>query len=427
MIMSYSEPGEPSMATVVRSLATGAPRLLLYAHDTYGLGHLRRSLAIAGRLAQAVPNLTTLLVTGSPVAQQFTLPPRVDSVKLPAVVKIGDDHYRARDLDLSLEQMVRLRAALISEVATHFAPDVMLVDHAPAGMKGELLPALRALRLHVPHARLVLGLRDILDEPTKVRAQWREQGIYGIIDRWYDEVLVYGQRDLFDPVRAYDFPASLAARAHFCGYIRRDDPVRPAAALRAELDLHPGPLVLVTAGGGGDGGELERASLDALAILADRRPLQAVVITGPLMASGERAALEERARSLPFPVRLLPFHPDVPGLMRAADLVVAMGGYNTTCEILAAGRPAVIVPRAHPRLEQDLRARAFAARGLLTMLPAADLTPAHLAATMLHALRQGPPPVAVRALWDGEGLARVADRIARLLPAERLMAERASA
>jgi len=404
-----------------------APRLMLYAHDTYGLGHLRRSLAIAGHLAHALPELSTLLVTGSPVAHSFALPPRVDYVKLPSVTKTGDEQYRARDLDLSPECIMRLRAALIAEVAQHFAPDLVLVDHAPLGMKGELLPALRALRRDAPDTRIVLGLRDVLDEPRKVRQQWADQGMFAAIDTFYDDVLVYGQRDLFNPVTAYAFPPALAARTHYCGYIQREDPMRPAAELRAELGLDAGPFVLITTGGGGDGAVLEEACLDALALLTGRHALQAVILTGPLMAPEERTRLEERARALPRPARLLPFHPDVPGLMRASALVVAMGGYNTTCEIVAAGCPAVIVPRAHPRLEQDIRARAFAAHGLVTMLPAADLTPAHLAATMRHALRQGPPSTEVRALWDGDGLSRIATRIAALLPAQREAGRRVTA
>ncbi len=415
------------MTTTVRPAFDHAPRLLLYAHDTYGLGHLRRSLAIAGHLAGAIPDLTTLLVTGSPVAHSFALPPRTDYVKLPAVVKTDDEQYRARALDLSLARVIALRAALIADVALHFAPDIVLVDHAPLGMKGELLPALRALRRDAPDTRLVLGLRDVLDEPAKVRRQWAAQGMYDAIETWYDDVLVYGQRDLFDPVRAYAFPPALAARTHVCGYIRRADPVRPAAALRAELGLGDAPFALVTTGGGGDGAALEEACLDALALLTGRHALPAVVLTGPLMAPEECARLEERAGALPRPVRLLPFHPDVPGLMRASALTVAMGGYNTTCEIVAAGCPAVIVPRAHPRLEQDIRARAFAARGLLTMLPMEDLTPAHLAATMRHALRQGPPSDAVRARWDDGGLPRIAARIAALLPARRETGRRVTA
>jgi predicted glycosyltransferase len=412
--------GEHTVTIVAVPALDRAPRLLMYAHDTYGLGHLRRSLAIAGHLAREIPDLNTLLVTGSPVAHSFALPPRTDYVKLPSVTKIGDEQYRARDLDLPPERIMRLRAALIADVALHFAPDVVLVDHSPLGMKGELQPALDALRRESPRTRIVLGLRDILDEPRKVQAQWLVQGIYAAIDSYYDAVLVYGQRDIFDPVTAYGFPASLAARTYFSGYIQREEPATPAAELRAALGLGDAPFVLVTAGGGGDGAALEAACIDAFALLPARQALQAVIISGPLMAADERAHLEARLRTLPLPVHLLPFHPDVPGLMRASALVVTMGGYNSLCEVVSAGSPAVVVPRAHPRLEQHIRARAFAARGLVTALPADQLTPVRLADTMQRALEQGPPSATVRSQWDGAGLPRIAEQIERLLPARQM-------
>lgn len=412
------------MTTAVAPALDSTPRLLLYAHDTYGLGHLRRSLAIAGHLARTIPDLSILLVTGSPVAHSFALPPRTDYVKLPAVTKTGDEQYRARDLDLTPERIISLRSALITDAATYFAPDVVLVDHAPLGMKGELLPALRALRHEAPHTRIVLGLRDILDEPRKVRRQWLDQDMYAAVSMLYDAVLVYGQPDIFDPVAAYGFPPDLAARTRFCGYIQREDPVTPAADLRASLHLGDAPLVLVTTGGGGDGLALEETGIDALALMARRRALQTVIVTGPLMAPDERARLEQRARALDLPVRLLPFHPDLPGLMRASDLVVTMGGYNSLCEVVAAGCPSVVVPRAHPRLEQHIRAQAFADRGLVTVLPAAELSPVRLAMTMQRALEQGPPPVAVQARWDGAGLPRIAAHVERLLPARPMANQR---
>jgi predicted glycosyltransferase len=402
-----------------------AARLLMYAHDTYGLGHLRRSLAIAGHLSCAIPGLTTLLVTGSPVARHFALPARTDYVKLPTVVKTGDEQYRARDLDLSPEHIIGVRAAIITGTAAQFAPDVVLVDHAPLGTKGELLPALHHLRHAAPHTRIVLGLRDVLDEPHKVREHWAARGMYGAIAEFYDRVLVYGQADMFDPVQAYAFPPSLAARTRFCGYIRREDPVRAASDLRAELGLGDDPYILVTTGGGGDGAALEDTFLAALHHLDRGHALRAVVVTGPLMAPEERARLEERARGLP--VRVLAFHPDVPSLMRASALVVAMGGYNTLCEIVAAGRPAVIVPRAHPRLEQHIRAQAFAARGLVEMVPADEVTPARLATTIERALLQGAPPAAIHQLWNGNGLPRIAGYIADLLSSHSRLRQRASA
>src|SRR5258708_2727781 len=115
---------------------------------------------------------------GSPAVQHSTLRPNVDYVKLLAVVKVADEDYHAHTLRMLPAEIVQMRAALVREAVANFAPDVVLVDHAPIGMKGELLPALQQLRQTRPEARVVLGLRDILDEPQGVRASWAPRGIY---------------------------------------------------------------------------------------------------------------------------------------------------------------------------------------------------------------------------------------------------------
>ena len=65
-------------------------RALLYSHDTFGLGHLRRARTIASALTERDPGLAALILTGSPIAGRFDFPDRVDHVRLPGVVKLAD-------------------------------------------------------------------------------------------------------------------------------------------------------------------------------------------------------------------------------------------------------------------------------------------------------------------------------------------------
>lgn len=395
-----------------------ALRLMMYGHDTYGLGHLRRSLAIANHLAGAIDDLSTLLLTGSPVAHYFALPPGADYIKMPSVVKLGDEQYRARELAMSPDLIGRLRASIVCEAATYFAPDIVLIDHAPLGAKGELLPALRQLREQSPNTRIILGLRDVLDEPERVCALWEQQQVYKAIEEFYDMVMIYGQRDIFNPIAEYKFSQSLAAKTVFTGYVQREDPIRPPSSLRAELDLGDEPFVLVTAGGGGDGLKLQKAFLEACTHLDRGLFGSVVVITGPLMSAEDRGQIEALSLEAGRPVRLLDFHPDLPGLMRASDLVVAMGGYNTICEILTGHCPSLIVPRSHPRREQEIRARAFADRGLLAMLLEDDLTPASLAAAVATAFGSRQSMAQNHWRWNSRGLPSIASHISRMGGAE---------
>ena len=351
------------------------PRLLLYGHDTYGLGHLRRNLTLAAGLTRELPDLSILLVTGSPAAHHFPLPENVDYIKLPSVVKVADEDYHARSLRLQPTEIVAMRAALLREAVGGFAPDVVLVDHAPAGMKGELLPALRELRQVAPYGRAVIGLRDIVDEPVRVRANWTEHGLYDVLETAYDAILVYGAQEMHDITTAYDFSPALTAKTRYCGYIERATSHGDIHHIRARYGCMEGDrLVVVTAGGGGDGYPLLQAYLAGARSEEAPQRTVSVLVTGPFMSAGERAQLGEMAGGLPH-LRLVTFVEDMVDVMAAADLVVCMGGYNTLCEILSVGARALVVPRVEPRREQLLRAQAFEALGLVAMLHPDHLDP----------------------------------------------------
>src|SRR5713101_3025569 len=144
-------------------LASHRMRFLLYCHDTYGLGHLRRTLVLAAHFTEILPNTEALIVTGSTLAHSFVLPPRVDYIKLPAVTKMNTGGYQARNLDMEFEAIRDLRATILRETARAYRPNVFLVDHAPQGMKGEAISALAMLKHSQPECLRVLGLRDIVD------------------------------------------------------------------------------------------------------------------------------------------------------------------------------------------------------------------------------------------------------------------------
>ncbi len=350
--------------------------LLLYAHDTYGLGHLRRNLAIADHLLQAHPGLQAVLMSGSPVTGRFTLPTGLSVVHLPPVVKVGPERYQPRDQRLDLRLVRRARTAIMADVARRLRPDVFLVDHAPQGMRGELLPVFDALRQSSPATRVVLGLRDILDDPATVRRTWTADGVYRTLSEVFDRIVVYGSAGLLDLGAAYQLPPQVADKVSYCGYLAR--PGAPAAR------PDPATTVVGTAGGGGDGARMLAATLTACRALS----LPSLVVTGPLMEPAERRALEAQAAADPR-ARALEFVPDLGATVAGAGAVVTMGGYNTLCELVRSGVPTVVVPRVQPRREQAIRAQLFAQRGLVQVVePGADLA-ARLEPALAAALAAG--------------------------------------
>ena len=403
--MAPSPPGE-------RVSEGRAAHVLLYSHDTYGLGHLRRNTTIAHGLLQRAPQLHITLLTGSPVADQWPLPEGVSLVHLPPVVKVGPDEYQPIE-PRSLSAVRAERAGIIASTLLRLRPDVFLVDHAPLGMKGELALALQMAREKLPSTRVVLGLRDILDASEVVRTAWEAQGLYATIENSYDQVLVYGSRELFDVAHEYGFPESLVRRTRFTGYIAKDRGLEPAVRGReawSRARRAGDRRILLMAGGGGDAAPMLLAALDAWESLRHLLFGEAVVVMGPLMSPTDRAAVERRAHQVSN-VQVIGSSTTVLSLVAAADLVVSMGGYNSVVEAITARKPLVICPRAAPRREQLMRAEIMAGLGLarVARLDGDGDAAARIADAMIAALKAGPPSTPAWGTIDLRGAERVAD------------------
>jgi len=353
-------------------------RVLIHSHDTFGLGNIRRMLEVARHVVQSSPDVSVLIITGSPMLHAFRIPPRIDYVKLPCLSRGVDGHYGARFLDLSLDETVRLRANIIRSTIADFGPDLILVDKKPFGVENELSGALADLPGRERRPKLVLLLRDILDSPEATTLVWRKQGYFEAIEAYYDQVLVVGSPEVFDLRREYGFPPFAAAKVQFCGYIaRQPGQVSPAAVRRGLGVASHEPLVLVTPGGGQDGYDLIDACLKGLLALPPVQRPRTHIVCGPEMGAPKRAAIAQAALELPQ-VSLQDFSEDMMSLMAAADVVLSMGGYNTVCELLTLHKRAVVVPRVRPVQEQGIRAERMAAQGLLCTLHPDQLTPATL-------------------------------------------------
>jgi predicted glycosyltransferase len=352
---------------------------------------MRRNIAIATTLATTL-GAAILLICGAREAGLFDLPPGVDALALPALRKRADGAgYRSRSLGLALEGMVALRGRILRSALGAFAPHVLIVDKVASGVEFELAPSFDVL--HESGARVVLGLREVLDEPAQVRAEWEATRFEEVVRRHYDAIWVYGDPRVYDPVAEYGMSEEVAGLVRFTGYLNRNGAGRPgpqeAAALRAALDLPAGRLCLCTVGGGEDGYRLA----DAFARAALPPGTSGLVVTGPFMPAAQRAALDQLAARR-HDLGILGFVPDADALIRVADQVIAMGGYNTVCETLACGRRALIVPRTRPRLEQYIRASRLAALGAVDLL-AGHATPAALSAWIAIGPREPaarPPP-----------------------------------
>lgn len=362
-------------------------RVLIYSHDTFGLGNIRRMLEVARHLVDSSPEVSVLVVTGSPMLHAFRIPPRVDYLKLPCLARDTGGRYGAKFLDLTLAGAVKLRANLIRSAVSDFAPDLLLVDKKPFGVEDELCCAFEALPGAPRRPRLVLLLRDILDHPATTAPIWRKNGYFDAVSAWYDQVLVVGTPQVFDLRAEYEFPPLAAAKVRYCGYIARPPGRRSRASVRAELGVADGqPLVLVTPGGGEDGEVMLRTMLRGLAELSAAQRPRTHIVCGPELADAQREGIAADARALAG-VTFQSFSDDMMSLMGACDVAVSMGGYNTVCELLTLRKRAIVIPRSRPGFEQLIRAQRMAALGLLRWIDPAQLDPAALMSALLDELR----------------------------------------
>lgn len=357
-------------------------RILIYSHDTFGLGNIRRMLEVARHIVQSSTEVSVLVLTGSPMLHAFRIPPRIDYIKLPCLARNVEGRYGARSLALSLDATVRLRANLIRSAIADFEPELILVDKKPFGVEDELAGALESLPAGPKRPKLVLLLRDILDSPESTSRVWRKNGYFEAISAYYHQVLVVGCPEVFDLRHEYGFPPFAAAKVNFCGYIAREAGQRSRDEVRAELGVAPHePLVLVTPGGGEDGYTLVSTMLRALAERAKSQRPRTHIVCGPEMSDAQRAAVAQAVSALPG-VSAQDFSDDMMSMMAGADVVVAMGGYNTVCELMTLKKRALLVPRVQPGVEQCVRAERMAGMGLLRMLHPSGLTPAALMAAL---------------------------------------------
>jgi predicted glycosyltransferase len=310
---------------------------------------------------QAIP----LLVAGVREATAFALPPSADCLTLPALRKSEDGHYESRSLDVSITDVIEVRARVIRAAIEAFDPNVLIVDNVPRGALKEVEPTLKSLRAK-GEVRCVLGLRDVLDDPASAQKEWTRLANEDAIREYYDEVWVYADPAVYNVVNECRFSLEVAAKVRFVGYLdqrARLDLLPKAASSASALGLRSDKFVLCSVGGGQDG-----AFLAEVFAQVDLPPdTSGVILTGPFMSAEATAKLHQAAAANPL-MHVLEFWPEPAQLVRDAQRIVIMGGYNSVCEALSFEKPALIVPRVKPRLEQFIRARAMHTLGLVDML-----------------------------------------------------------
>jgi predicted glycosyltransferase len=316
-------------------------RYLFYSHDGYGLGHIRRNTLIARAVLETDESARVSLVTGLAVRTTWLRDTaRVHVHHVPPMLKAKDGSYRSDGL--AFEDALRQREQVFARLVEEERPDVVVVDRHPYGTAGELRPGLEHARRN--GAVLVLGLRDVLDEPGVVRQEMSGLGWDGVGDL-YDDILVYGRRHFVD----HELEYGLSRPPTYCGWVVEQNTRR---------DRHDDNLLVVAAGGGGDGAAVFELGAG---LLADRLDLHGLFAPGPY---ADLKAVRRARRQVKDRARIANDTAACGKWFSRAEAILCMAGYNSTLESLAAGHRPILMPRRSPRREQAIRAGRLAALGL---------------------------------------------------------------
>jgi predicted glycosyltransferase len=332
--------------------------VLIYSHDSFGLGHLRRCREIAHSLVEHYKGMRVLILSGSPIIGSFDFRARVDFVRIPSVVKLRNGDYTSLNSHIDIQQTLAIRAAIIKQTAEVYKPDLFIVDKEPLGLRGEVRETLESFRNSKTH--VVLGLRDIMDDPDALQKEWKRRDVAASLDRYFDEVWVYGHPLMGNPLDGVGLAEDTMSRLKFSGYIMRHVPT----TVNTITPLPEQPYILVTTGGGGDGTEMVDWVLRAYEC-GQPMPYHGLFVLGPFMPLKDRNRFVERIEKLDN-VSVRVFSANMERLMENAACVVCMGGYNTFCEVMSFDKRALLVPRSKPRREQLIRAERAHELGLLS-------------------------------------------------------------
>ncbi|WP_373778093.1 glycosyltransferase family protein [Glaesserella sp.] len=382
-----------------RNLLSMEQRIAFYSHDTMGLGHIRRNMLLAQSVLEACPQAEVLLLSGVRESGAFPLPKGADSVTMPTYFKTKEGNYIPRSLGSDIKRLVNIRSQIIRAALDAFEPTVFVVDNVPRGAMNELdsiLPVLAAKGVHI-----VLGLRDIIDEPDAVLHQWNRLKNIEIIRLYFSEIWVYGDPRLFELTKEYEFDAEISTKLRYVGYLDQARRIEHHGVDSVLTEIES-PYVLCAMGGGQDGFQLAKAFMQSTL----PHGWNGLLICGALMPEEQRDEIHEMAQQRDD-IHVIDFVSEPLKLMQNAERIISMGGYNTTTEILSFYKPALIVPRIIPRTEQLIRAERLAEMGIIDCLHPNELTPKKLTEWMATSKSFSN----ARDVLDFDGLDNVANQI----------------
>ncbi len=360
------------------------PALLLYCQHSVGLGHLTRSLALAGALAA---RFEVTVLSGGTVPRRVHVPAGVEIVALAPLGYEDGQGLVSRDRRRTLERAKALRVQALVEAVRTRRPAVVVVELFPFGRRAfthEIVAMLDEASGQTGGPALVAtSVRDILVSRGTEQSAYDERACR-LANQYLDAILLHADPRFARLEESFRPRTPLSVPVHYTGFVTPPRP--PSSPGDRQADR-----IVVSAGGGRVGEALLESAIEAHSRLWRSERLAMRMIAGPFLPEVAWRRLGVQA-SGHAGLTLRRSVGDLGAELRGARASISQCGYNTALDVLQARVPALVVPYHAPgEDEQSRRAHRLAELGLVRVLDPAQLSGARLAEAISAVMQDDPP------------------------------------
>jgi predicted glycosyltransferase len=340
---------------------TRRPALLLYCQHSLGIGHLKRSWALAAALADA---FRVVLVSGGARPRAMRPPDVIEIVDLPPLAQHADGRVFVVEGSASVAETQARRSRMLVDTYDAVRPAVVVIELFPFGRRkfsAEIVSLLECGR-GASRPLVATSVRDLLvDRGSEQQAH--DDRVRQLLDKYFDAVLVHADPQFATLDETFRPVIPTRSTVHHTGFVVGDS-TRQGGKQTGRM--------LVSAGGGRFGERLYLAAIDAYDRLGSDAP-KTTIVAGPLCPDAMLARLRVATAARPG-IEVVSTVDDLSEAMRASAISVSQCGYNTALDILRAGVPALVAPFAeNGDSEQSERARRLERLGAVRLLDAQRL------------------------------------------------------
>ncbi len=358
-------------------VSTPKSNLFLYCNYVYGIGHLIRSLELSKGLTN---DFNVYLLSGGEPLPNLDICDTINFIQLPGLFKKEQEkELTPVDQNMSLSECFVKRQVLIDQWVKEIKPDVIIMEHFPFGLlfEEESLHLIDYAKEYNQNLKLVCSVREVIESPL---GGPNDGKVCHILNKYFDLVLVHGDERVIPISRSFPRVNSIQIPLIHTGYVVAKRFVEP-------LQNTQMPILLASVAGGRLGTELLEAVIESHKELVPQIPHQLIIFTGAFQGQTLKRFITKSTEENNG-IKILKFDRyQYLHYLSSAEVVVSLGGYNSTLESISLKKKVLIYDRdfAGNNREQNLRIRSLEEKGCLKTFTGEDLSHGRLSELILRA------------------------------------------